>query len=231
MTVWILAALKAEIKLLRNEWNASFQGNAAGYAYYAANVNGVAVRLGITGIGVASAALALGAFFTLDRPDMALMVGSVGALPDSGLAVGDLIAAESEIFAELGAVRGPGIGDAAALRLPDTPQEIAFDPSLAGRLARTCASVAPARSGKVLTVAGVSARPEQAVERARHFRALAENMEGYALALASRRFGVPAAEIRGVSNAAGDRDRSRWDFRAANDRAQLAVLEFLRRLS
>jgi futalosine hydrolase len=56
-------------------------------------------------------------------------------------------------------------------------------------------------------------------------------MEGYALALAGRRFGIPAAEIRGISNAAGDRDRSRWDFRLAMDRAQLAVIEFLRRPS
>jgi len=231
MTIWIVAAMKAELKLLRKELNASFQGHAEGCPYYAAELDSQAVRLGVTGIGVTSAALALGAFFTLDRPDMALMVGSAGALPESGLAVGHLITAGTEILAELGVARRAGIGDAAPLKLRDTPQEIPFDPSLTGRLAEASASVGPASCGKVLTVVGVSARPEQALDRARHFQALAENMEGYALALAGKRFGIPAAEVRGISNAAGDRDRNLWDFRTAMDRAQLAVLEFLRQVS
>lgn len=227
MCLWVVAALKAEMKTVRKSLEAEFQGREAGFPHYLAKSEKAKIRLGITGVGVTSAALALGAFFTLDRPDMALMVGSAGALPESGLAVGDLITAETEILSELGVARSAGIGDAAPLKLPDMPQEIAFDPPLTRRLAEASASVAPARCGKVLTVVGVSARPEQALDRARHFHAVAENMEGYALALAGKRFGIPAAEVRGISNAAGDRDRNLWDFRTAVDRAQLAVLEFL----
>jgi futalosine hydrolase len=230
MTIWITAALKAELNLLRDRLNASFQGRAANFPYYGGQLDSRPVRLGVTGIGVASASLALGAFFTLDRPDMALMVGSAGSLPDSGLAVGHLVTADVETLAELGAAREAGIGDAALLRLPDTPQEIGFDPSVTQCLAEAAAAVGPAGRGKLLTVVGVSARPEQALARRRHFGALAEDMEGYALALAGKRFEVPAAEVRGISNAAGDRDRARWDFRAAQDRAQEAVLGFLRGL-
>jgi futalosine hydrolase len=84
-----------------------------------------------------------------------------------------------------------------------------------------------AARGKLLTVVGVSARPEQAAARAEWFQALAENMEGYSLALAGRHFELKTAEIRGISNVAGDRDKSRWDFKTALRRSQMAVLEFL----
>ncbi|MBW2284450.1 MAG: futalosine hydrolase [Deltaproteobacteria bacterium] len=230
MTIWITAALKAELNLLKDRLNARRQGHAAGYSYYMGKMGSQPVRLGVVGIGPASAALALGVFFTLERPGMALMVGSAGALPESGLAVGDLVTAETEILAELGAIREAGIGDAARLKLTDTPQEIALDPSAVRNLTEAAAAVAPVHCGRVLTVMGIPAGPEQAAARTRHFRAVAENMEGYALALAGRRFGIPVAEVRGISNAAGDRDKSRWDFRTAQDRAQKAVLEFLKRL-
>ena len=52
-------------------------------------------------------------------------------------------------------------------------------------------------------------------------------MEGYALALAGQRFKIPVVEIRGISNEAGDRDRSNWDFETAMALPQKAILEFL----
>jgi futalosine hydrolase len=228
MTIWIVAALEREVGLITDRLNARHQGHAAGYSHFLGKIGPQPVRIGVAGIGPVSAALALGAFFKLELPDMALMVGSAGALPGSGLSVGDLVTAETEILAELGAIREAGVADAAPLKLTDTKQEIAMDPSLAGRLTEAAAAVAPVVCGKVLTVTGIPAGPDQAAARVRHFGAVAENMEGYALALAGERFGLPAAEVRGISNAAGDRDKRRWDFRKAEERAQEAVLAFLK---
>lgn len=39
-------------------------------------------------------------------------------------------------------------------------------------------------------------------------------MEGAAVLLAAHRLGIPAAEIRVISNTTGDRDRQVWDFGA-----------------
>ena len=83
--------------------------------------------------------------------------------------------------------------------------------------------------GRMLTVVGASADGNQARERARQFQAVAENMEGYALALAGHRFGCRTAEIRGISNGAGDRDKSRWDFEKAIVPPQKVLLEYLRK--
>jgi futalosine hydrolase len=229
VTVWVVAALEDEIALLVAELEARFQGRPGGCTHHMASVGQRQVRLAAVGAGVASAALNLGRLVAVGLPEAAIMVGSAGALPGSDLGVGDLVGADEEILAELGVLVDVGQGEAGQMGLADLVQAVPLDRSLTSEVIAATVSLGPVRRGSLLTVVGVSARPEQAEARARRFRALAENMEGYALALAGRRFGFPTAEIRGISNDAGDRDKSRWDLTAARERAQLAVLEYLKR--
>jgi len=229
VSVWIVAALEDEIALLVAELGAKSQGRLGGCSHHVASLGERQVRLAALGVGVASAALNLGRLVAFGVPQAAIMVGSAGALPGSGLGVGEVVAAEEEILAELGVLVGPGQGEAEQMGVADLVQTVALDRSLTSEVIAAARSLGPLRRGSLLTVVGVSARPEQAEARAGRFRALAENMEGYALALAGRRFGFPAAEIRGISNHAGDRDQSRWDLRTAQERAQMAVLEYLKR--
>jgi futalosine hydrolase len=49
-----------------------------------------------------------------------------------------------------------------------------------------------------------------ALRRRRHPRALAEEMEGFAVAIAARLSGVLLSILRGASNAAGERNHRRW---------------------
>jgi futalosine hydrolase len=143
--------------------------------------------------------------------------------------MGDLVAADQEVLAELGVLVGPGEGDAEEMGLAGLVQRVALDRSLVDEVTAAAEPPAGLRRGTLLTVVGVSAEMEQAEARGRRFQALAENMEGYALALAGRCFGFRAAEIRGISNRAGDRDKSGWDLTTAQERAQLAVLKYLKR--
>jgi futalosine hydrolase len=224
----VVAALEDEIALLVAELGAEFQGCLGGCTHRGASVGQRQVRLAAVGVGVASAALNLGRLVAFGLPQAAIMVGSAGALPGSGLGLGDVVAAEEEILAELGVLVGAGQGEAAQMGVDDLVQAVPLDRSLTSEVIAAAVSLGPVRRGSLLTVVGVSARPKQAEARARRFRALAENMEGYALALAGRRFGFPTAEIRGISNHAGDRDKSRWDLTVARERAQLAVLAYLK---
>ena len=61
------------------------------------------------------------------------------------------------------------------------------------------------------------------VGAARHPDVPVEEMEGWGVALACRRAGVPLMIVRAVSNAAGDRDPSHWDAEGAME-ALAAVL-------
>jgi futalosine hydrolase len=64
---------------------------------------------------------------------------------------------------------------------------------------------ADAVPGIFLTVAGVSADARRADMLAQRYQALGENMEGFAVALACARRGIPCVELRIVSNKVGSR--------------------------
>jgi futalosine hydrolase len=64
--------------------------------------------------------------------------------------------------------------------------------------------------GPSLTVSLVSGDALTARKRFERHQALAENMEGSAVVQTCLRFGIPVLEIRGISNLAGDRDKSHW---------------------
>lgn len=228
MNLWIVAAMAEELSLLIGETSALSKGRVGGSPWFAGVLGDCVVNLGVTGVGIASACTALGAFCTMLQPDLMVMVGSAGSLPDSGLGTGDMVVAETEILAELGVVTGPGTGDARAIKLPGVVQEIHLDQGVSSRLFRHAVNLAKTAYGRSLTVVGVSADVHQARDRSRHFQALAENMEGYALAMAGERFQCKTAEVRGISNEAGDRDKSRWDFETAIIPPQKALLEYLK---
>ena len=228
MNLWIVASMEEELSLMLEATRARLKGRVGGCPWFSGAMGGHAVTLGVTGVGVASACTTLGAFCGMAEPDLMMMVGSAGSLPDSGLRVGDMVVAETEILVELGVVSGPGIGDARQMKLPGLMQEIHLDPSLSSFLLDVAMDMGRATSGRSLTVAGASANDGHARDRASTFHALAENMEGYAVALAGQRFGFRTAEIRGISNRAGDRDKSHWDFEKAMIPPQEAILEYLR---
>lgn len=78
-----------------------------------------------------------------------------------------------------------------------------------------------AATGPVLTVSTVTGSAERAAAlAARHPGALAEAMEGFGVAEAATRYGVPVLELRTVSNPVGPRDRAAWRIGEA-----LAALE------
>jgi futalosine hydrolase len=76
-----------------------------------------------------------------------------------------------------------------------------------------------------ITVARVTSTEETASRLARD-GAQVEAMEGFAVLRAANRAGVPAIELRGISNRVGSRERSGWNF-AAGARGLESVLNAL----
>jgi futalosine hydrolase len=229
MALFIMAAVENELRLLKARLDAHPSGEAFGHPYYVGHSGREPVYLSEVGVGVASAALVLGVLVSAISPAEIIMIGSAGALPDSGLEPGHLAVASSEVLSEFGAFSEPGIGSAAALGITGVSQEIPLDKEMADHLAEAACATAPVSVGRFLTVVGVSADSRLAEVRAKRFSAIAENMEGFAIALAGQMLHIKAGEIRGVSNLAGDRDKKTWDLDLANQQAQAAVLDYLRR--
>ena len=63
----------------------------------------------------------------------------------------------------------------------------------------------------LLTCCSASANEyDRQTRRAKHMSAIAEDMEGFAVAAACRFAGTPLRIVRGISNRAGDREKSNW---------------------
>jgi futalosine hydrolase len=85
-------------------------------------------------------------------------------------------------------------------------------------------AIALGAGDELLSVAAAAGcEREAAGRRLRHPDAAGEEMEGYAVAVAAGLFGVDLTIVRGFSNAAGDRDRSRWQMAEALGEASALV--------
>ncbi|RKP46722.1 futalosine hydrolase [Cohnella endophytica] len=131
--------------------------------------------------------------------------GFVGAAP-----VGSLVVASESIAADLGAETPDGF--AAVDKLGFGTNRLPVNRELAlGLTDRLTAAGWVTCYAPVLTLSTVTGTAETAAELAKRAPgAAAEAMEGYGVAEAAHRVGIPFLEIRAISNAVGPRDRSAW---------------------
>ena len=87
----------------------------------------------------------------------------------------------------------------------------------------------PATPRQLLTVCAAAATRQDVRDRLKRFpNAIAEDMEGFSVALAARLADVPLGIVRGISNIAGDRDKTRWKIVDALNSAADAAMDLLK---
>lgn len=174
----------------------------------------------ITGAGSASAAARTAQLLAGGGYGLALSAGIAGGFPGKA-AIGSVVVADAIVAADFGAETADG-GFLPVDELGFGSARIGADRQVAERIGAAIASAGIAAAvGTVLTVATATGTAETAAKlAARYPEAAAEGMEGFGVATAAAAFGVPALELRAVSNAVGPRDRSAWRIGEA-----LAALE------
>ena len=192
----------------------------------ALKVSGTEMQVVISGVGPVAAALATQRALTTSPFDLVISAGIGGAFPDSGLKVGDVALASEIVQADLGAWDGE-----AFLPLAELGLEVA--PGHAGRFGCWPAGLGlPLPCGPFVTVSSVTGSAAGAAElRRRVPGALIEGMEGAGAAHAALIAGVPATEVRGVSNFVGPRDRAAWQIGAALAALDVGLRAVLGRLA
>ena len=175
------------------------------------------VHVVVAGIGRTNAAAATAEALTEARAAGALFAavistGIAGALPGSNLALGTVIVADACIYAEEGIALPEGQGDMRVLGFPLGDFEGNRVP-VDGALLVAFRALGPAC--EIATVATCSGTDVAALSVRTRTGAMAEAMEGAAVVHAARRVGVPALEIRSISNTTGDRATQQWDIAAA----------------
>ncbi|NEN85641.1 futalosine hydrolase [Paenibacillus elgii] len=182
------------------------------------------------GVGPAASAASAAKALAAAEYGMVVSAGIGGGFPGRA-EIGSLVVADAIVAADLGAETPEGFRSVDELGFGSS--RIAVDASLAARLTEALQSAGlPAHTGPVLTVSTVTGTAATASElAARMPGAAAEAMEGFGVAVAARDRGLPALELRAISNAVGPRDREAWRIKEALDALEAAgaiLLEVLR---
>ncbi|MER6359469.1 futalosine hydrolase [Kitasatospora sp. NPDC001527] len=216
----VVVAVPAEAEAVLRGLGAAPQGPGERVALPGGALDRVAHPSGVTvdvlagGVGPGAAAAAAATALTAARYGLVLSAGIAGGFAPRA-PIGATVVATGIVAADLGAETPEGFADVTELgfgtvRHTPAPAAVAL-----------AAEALDAVTGTVLTVSTVTGSAARAAAlSARHPDAVAEAMEGFGVAEAAARHGVPAFELRTVSNAVGPRDRSAWRIGEA-----LAALE------
>ncbi len=180
-------------------------------------------REGITvvavGVGPVEASLGTARALAAKPYDAVVNAGIAGGFRDR-CTVGDAVVVTRDDYVEL------GLEDGRTFPLPpgsELVRTVEADPRL---LQPFLDGLIPAIIGRGVTSATVTSTTARALVLAHRFRADVETMEGFAILRAAQVAGVPAVQIRGVSNLVGDRESNEWDF-GAGARAAVATTDAL----
>ena len=176
-----------------------------------------------TGVGPVNAAYAVTRFLSNNAPKAIVVCGVGGAYPSSGLRVGDVVCAETECYGDLGAATPSGFLDMRALGFPVVEGQAPLFNELPMQIFPVERRV---RFVTMTTCTGTE-RDARAIE-SRTGGAI-ESMEGAAVAHVAHLHGIPAGEVRGVSNLVTDRDKGAWRLKDAATAAQEAILAWIAR--
>ena len=202
-------------------------------------------RVELCGFGPVAAAARTAQLIAEHKPERVLLVGIAGSLDDQ-LAVGNAYRFDRVACYGIGAGSGSDFVPAAALGWQQWPGDAAgmLPPTECPRgegqrgdqigdlISCTAVGDIGEKADLLLTVCAAAANADDVRLRLQAFPgAVAEDMEGFAVAVACRLRGLPFDIVRGISNAAGDRDKSHWQIAAALEAAGRLALQIMTEVS
>lgn len=231
----IIAAVPQEIELLEKALEHSGRVKTGGYEYVEGTIGNLRVVVSAGGVGKINAAAATAVMIDRYQPQLVINTGCAGAYIGSGLAVGNLVVASEEVLADDGVITADGWKDLRYMNLPTVEQgglicynllPLSRHASEKAMQLADCYGVSLKR-GRFATVSTCSGTGKNGTELSRRWNALAESMEGGAVAQVCLRCGIDCLEIRGISNMVEERDLKKWDIARAVEGAQRFVLKYL----
>jgi nucleoside phosphorylase len=200
--VLILAAFDPELAPLRAALGDSLRGRFGGQVVEARK----------TGVGLPAAAIGATLHITEIAPRAVVLIGTCGAYAQAGLAVGDVVAADTLRLVDPASLDGA----------TEFPEPMAVAAKAHGPLAAALAG-AGARPSCVATTLAITVDDAVAEKIARGSGADVEHLEAHGVAMACAARGVPFGAVLGVANPVGASGRAAW--RAHHREAEAAAAE------
>jgi futalosine hydrolase len=233
--ILIIGAVPQETALLELALGTPSRLKTTGFDYAEGNLGNLHIFLCSAGVGKINAAAATAILIERCRPGLVITTGCAGAYTGSGLSIGDLVVASEEVLGDEGVLTSTGWQDLRMMKLPSLVQgnrlyynEIPLSKHAAEKAMQLADYYGVNLTrGRFITVSTCSGSRQRGEELARRFSAVAENMEGAAVALTCLRYGIDCLEIRGISNLVDERDMKAWNIPVAVEAAQRFVLKCL----
>jgi futalosine hydrolase len=180
----------------------------------------------LAGFGPIAAAARTAQLLATLRPRRVLLLGIAGTYDGARIGIGEAAAFTHVAVDGVGTGEGRRFQGPPALGFPQWPGEGGGSPRVDDAL--RLHAPAGAEDALLLTTCAASDSDEHAGHRLARFpRAVAEDMEGFGVALACALERVPLAIVRGIANLVGDREPARWRIPAALAAARRLGLECL----
>lgn len=193
----IIASTKLEADLVIKQLSEKEDISIQGKSFYKGQLNqNTEFIVCICGVGKTNAAHGTALLIERFKPDFVWNIGIAGAYPSSGLKIGDVVIAEKEIYGDEGLMAKNGfftIKEILGYTENDFPM---FVPE---KLSNSMVK------GNFVTVSTCTGTLKKGKEIEKRFDAVCENMEGAAIAHICAFSGIPATEIKGISNIIEDR--------------------------
>ncbi|HEU0264436.1 MAG TPA: futalosine hydrolase [Geobacterales bacterium] len=231
----ITAATTKEITMLIDGLTSSVRLDLGHREVHEGVVAGRRVVVAETGIGKVNTAVVTARLLERYEPELLINTGCAGAYHGSGLQIGDLALATTEVYGDEGVLLEDGWQPLDLIGIPTVTRQgkqyfnkFPLSVLQAEKAARLAASKGVSlHRGDFVTVSNVSGSRERGDELMNRFGAICENMEGAATAQVALIYGIDCMELRGISNMVEKRDLRRWDMNRAVEQAQRFLLKFI----
>ena len=182
------------------------------------------IDLAVCGFGPVGSAVGTCLLIERNQPDRVVLAGIAGALGKTA-EIGQAYAFRSVTMHGIGIAQDGHLLSAAEVGFAELPLTPNSKDSIQDGSITLQTSVRVSSLPQLLTVCTSADGFEAASRRRKLFPAAAsEDMEGYAVALACAAKGVPLMIIRGISNRAGEADRSQWQIEKSLGQTRAAIL-------
>ena len=213
MSIGIVVSTELEARLIIGRFAGRETSCIQHKTFYTGDLAGTRAVVCVCGIGKTNAAHGTTLLLEKFGPALVYCIGVAGAYPSSGLAVGDAVVGEKEVYGDEGLSLGDGFCTMDALGLP------LLSCDGVGRYYNEFPLLVPAglrgfkARGVFLTVSACTGTAAKGRDLERRFNALCENMEGAAVAHICALNRIQVVEIRGISNLIEDRTATPLDRR------------------
>lgn len=180
------------------------------------------------GVGILPAVFRLQQWVVTHQPAIIIMVGIAGTFYQQWLP-GWVVAIESETMGDVGVEENDVFSDVFDMKLSD-PNEAPFKQKQLINPWLPQLNVLGLPQVNAITISEISTRPHRIAQLQQKYQPAVESMEGAALHYVGLQTGIPFLQLRAISNAVGDRDKSRWHIQSALQQLTEQTVELLQHL-